>query len=101
MRYVKVRDHPVMHPQGYQNWPPLWTLTQKDKTKTLTGEVGVLTYVYANDRVSTKCYLVMNHEQEHYIGCMTFDERSFCTKFVALLRKHIGHSIKEIGDLEI
>jgi hypothetical protein len=98
---MNLRDHPGMNYRGVHNWPPVWTQARKETVKTLHGEVGVLRYLYANNGFSDKCYLVIDHEQERYVGCLIFSDRSFCTQLCAILRSHIGHSIQEIGDLDI
>ena len=87
--------------RGMRTWPPLWTCAKKNGTKAVSGEVGILTYVYANTRVSDKCYLVIEHEHEKYIGCLIFDDRSFCQQISLLLRSQIGRPIQAIGDLEL
>ena len=87
--------------RGIHNWPPLWTCAKKNGAKTVMGEVGVLKYVYANTRVSDKCYLVIEHEHENYIGCLTFDDRAFCAQVSLLLRSQIGRTIETIGDLDL
>jgi hypothetical protein len=99
--FVKLRDHPRMSCRGTHNWPPVWTCAKKNGGKTATGEIGVLTYVYANTRVSDKCYLVIEHNKENYIGCLTFDDRPFCAQISLLLRSQIGRTIQAIGDLDL
>lgn len=79
----------------------MWTCAAKNGAKTVTGEVGVLTYVYANSRVSNKCYLIIEHEQQKYIGCLIFDDRSFCEQVSLLLRRQVGRTIQAIGDLDL
>lgn len=86
---------------GTCNWPPVWKETREVAPKTLTGEVGTLSYVYASENVSNKIYLVINHQRENYIGSLVFDEHAFCAKIARLMRSQIGKSITEIGDLEL
>jgi hypothetical protein len=98
---MKLRDHPAMNHRTVPNWPPVWTRSRKEGVKTVQGEVGTLIYVYANELVSEKCYLVIDYEQESYVGCLIFDSRAFCAQIVQLLRKHLGRQISEIGDLDL
>jgi hypothetical protein len=98
---MKLRDHPAMNHRAVPNWPPTWTRSRKEKVKTVHGEVGTLAYVYANELVSDKCYLVMDYDQETYVGCLIFDSRAFCGQIVKLLRQHLGRAINEIGDLDV
>jgi len=69
--------------------------------KPAAGEVGVLKYVLANDRVSNQCYLVIEFEHEHYVGRLTFDTLSTCAQISNLLRSHVGRRIDQIGELDI
>jgi len=45
--------------------------------------------------------LVIDHEQEQYVGCLIFSDRSFCSQICNILRNQIGRSIQDIGDLDI
>lgn len=96
---MQLRDHPLMCYRGVCNWPPTWV--SKEKTHALTGEVGTLRYVFASNQVQDKCFLVIDFENQSYIGTLMFDHPSFCVRIVHVLRSHTGRSIKEIGDLEI
>jgi len=82
-------------------WPPLWTGAKEKAHQTLTGEIGTLRYVYANQIIWTKCYLIVEHEKENYVGSLVFTSHDVSRKVVGLLRTHIGKTIAEIGDLEI
>jgi hypothetical protein len=68
---------------------------------TLMGEVGVLKYVHSNSLMSNKCFLVIDFQDEAYIGSLIFKDHSFCDQISRLLRDHIGRSIKDIGDLDL
>jgi hypothetical protein len=97
---VKLRNHPlVRHPDG-ENWPPVWTRKTIDGVKAVTGEVGVLIYLYAASG-SDKCYLVVEDGNEHYTGTLFFGDVKLCRQVADLLRQHIGRSIREIGDLDV
>jgi hypothetical protein len=98
---MKLRNHPGMNYRGVHNWPPVWTQARNQTVKTLKGEVGVLRYLYANNVLSDKCYLVIDHEHEQYVGCLIFSDRSFCSQICNILRNQIGRSIQDIGDLDI
>jgi len=100
-RPVKLRDDPRMCYQRVHNWPPIWIQDTKQGAKTLKGEVGVLTYVYSNTRVSNKCYLVIEYEHENYIGSLIFDDHPFCTQVALVLQSQVGRPIEEIGNLEL
>ena len=98
---MKLRDHPGMNYRGIPNWPPIWTRAGRDDVKTAVGEIGVLTYVYGNERVSTKCYLVIDYDQESYIGALLFSDLAFCGEILRTLRQNIGKPISEIAELDL
>jgi hypothetical protein len=97
---MELRCHPAMAYHGVSNWPPVWT--QRDGKETTTGEIGILKYVYAHPKqISNKCYLVIEHEKTPYIGCLVFNDPSFCARISAILREQTGRPIKQIGDLDL
>src|SRR2546425_73229 len=98
---MELRHHPFMSRFGVPNWPPIWTQARKEGNKRVMGEVGVLRYVHANNKISHKCYLVIEHTKEHYVGCLIFDDIAFCSQISKLLQNQIGHPVKEIGDLDL
>jgi hypothetical protein len=49
----------------------------------------------------TSAFLVIEHENEHFVGSLIFDDVTFCWEIAMLLQNHIGHSIEEIGSLEV
>ncbi|HEX2933452.1 MAG TPA: hypothetical protein VHV54_27230 [Candidatus Binatia bacterium] len=68
----------------------------------LRGEVGLLTEALLSQvDPYTKCYLVMEFEDESYMGTLIFEDATFCRQIYELLQKHIGEPIKEIGDLDV
>jgi hypothetical protein len=98
---VKLRDHPLIKHPGGKNWPPVWTQRRIDGVKAVTGEEdGILIDVHAATD-SSRCDLIVQYENEDYTGTLLFDEPKFCHQLAALLRQHIGKSIKEIGDSEV
>ena len=99
---MKLRDHPAMSYHGIPNWPPVWTKKGEDGgVCKLQGEVGQLEYVFANERVSNKLFLVMRHEGERYVGCLIFNDRSLCQQMAQFLRLQTGRLISQIGELDV
>ena len=87
---------------GVRNWPPVWTNFTRRITKTVTGEVGFLRHArFETKSLPNKCFLLIEHEGEYFIGSLIFDDGTFCRQIADLLPKHIGHSIEEIGDLDV
>jgi len=98
---MKLRDHPLMNYQGVKNWPPIWTCARNGGIATVKGEVGVLTYVHANARLSSRLSLVMDYEAETYVGTLIFASQAFCKQVSDVLRLHLNRPIKDIGDLDL
>lgn len=99
---MKLRAHPLMTYRQVPNWPPVWTQTTKTGRRTIKGEIGVLKYVYTSGGVpSDKCFLVIEHENEQYVGTLLFDNLTFCAQLCAMLQSQVGRSIQQIGDLDV
>lgn len=96
---MKVRTHPLMSNRSGRNWPPIWK--EKFGETTLTGEVGVLTHVGSDPRWRHHFYLHITHENLPYVGSLVFDNIRFRLRVSVFLARHIGRTIKEIGDLEL
>jgi hypothetical protein len=86
---------------GVCNWPPVWLHSRADGQMRLGGEIGVLKYVHASNRLSNKCYLVIEHERTLYIGCLIFNDIRFCYDIAKMLRQYQGRSVEEIGGLDL
>jgi len=99
--HVALREHPQMQYRRVRNWPPVWTQQGTGRNKTLVGELGVLRQVNGDSRSATRCFLVIEHEGERYIGALLFDDHIFCWLVLQVLKSHIGWSIKALGDLDL
>jgi len=99
---VELRAHPLMTYRGLPSWPPVWIKGGIDwEVKKLKGEVGVLRHVLRHDKLPNKFFLVMEHENEQWMGCLVVADGTFCNQIVDLLKLHVGRSIKEIGDIDL
>ena len=101
---MQFRDHPLLSHRGVPAWPPAWTQSDagyRTQTKTLRGEIGILKHVLTHDAMPNKCFLVIEHEGERWMGCLLISDRMFCDQICDLLKTHLGRSIKEIGDLDL
>ncbi len=87
--------------RGSKNWPPTWTNARNNDVKTIKGEIGVLVYVHSHAELSTRMYLVMDHDGKTYVGTLIFENNTFCKQIGNLLRLHLKRPIKDIGDLDL
>jgi len=84
------------------NWPPAWIWRGGDNKQEVGGEIGILKEVTPSIvPPSNRIFLVVEHEGSEYMGCLLFDDPSFCRDIFRLLQAHLGLSIREIGDLDL
>ena len=99
---MQLRDHPLMtRKSGYPAWPTRWTTTRLNKNDKPTAEIGTLEQVLMTDWFNNKIFLFIQYRGNRYMGSMAFDDEKFCYEIFTLLKSKIGHSIKEIGDLDL
>jgi len=101
---MKFREHPLMSYRGMRNWPPVWI--QRDpagklRGKKFRGEIGVLKRVLHHLDMPNECFLLIEHRGESWMGALLFDDRPFCAQIAGFLKLHVGHSIKEIGGIDL
>ena len=46
-------------------------------------------------------HLFIDYKHTRYVGLMSFDDSISCQKVYDLLKPNVGHSIEEIGGLEL
>jgi hypothetical protein len=100
-RHMELRSHPLMVCYGIPNWPPVWTpANPRDDKPSLRDEIGVLKHVLGQSSKNT-CFLVIAHDDAHYLGALLFDDGLFCQQIYKFLQACTGRTIKEIGDLDL
>jgi len=99
---VQLRNHPLFSYRRVPTWPPVWTLSRRgEPPEVLHGEIGVLQRAFANPQIPNKCYLVIQHANRKYVGCVIFDNRSFCREMTEFLKLQVGCTVEQIGDLDV
>jgi len=100
---MKLRDHPLMSHRGVRTWPPTWIQRNPpNKLKArLRGEIGILKRVLCHRDMHNECFLIIEHGGDAWIGALMIDNWAFCAQIGDVLQSHIGHSIKEIGDIDL
>ena len=97
-----LRDHPLISCYGIPSWPPNWMLLNGTGPSRLTGEIGILRGVRANELPSTRrCFVYMEYEQSSYLGCLLFYDITFGRHTAALLQSCCNRPIGEIGSLDL
>ena len=69
--------------------------------RVLFGEIGTLRQVTHHSFYSSRCHLTIEHEGGSFIGTLLFNDATMCQFIANMLKSHIGHSIKDIGDTDI
>jgi hypothetical protein len=87
---------------GVENWPPVWTWRGGMENKKPRGEIGILRDAFLS-RIEphAQLFLIIEHEDEEYIGCVMFDDGTFCGQVFASLKQHCGKTVVEIGNLDL
>ena len=100
---MELRDHPLMVYHGMRNWPPAWMWRGGEGNKKIRGEIGILKDVFLSKvDPNTRLFLIVQHEDNEYVGCVMFnDSSSFCRQVYELLQKHYGRRIADIGSLDV
>jgi len=89
--------------RGLPNWPPVWTWRGGGAgDKRARGEVGILRDAFLS-RIEPKSrlFLIIEHENEEYMGCLLFSDTSFCGQIYELLKDSCGWHITDIGSTNV
>ena len=98
---MRLRDHPSMQHRSIMTWPPAWIWIGGTRDKKPKGEVGILQDVRRYAASTNRCFLVIEQEQELYVGCIHLENRLLCDEIYQLLSKEIGQSLASVGALDI
>jgi hypothetical protein len=50
---------------------------------------------------TTRIFLIVEHEDNEYMGCLLFDDPSFCRDIFRILQTYRGSTIRDIGSLDL
>lgn len=98
---MELRHHPLMSCNGRRSWPPVWTWIGGKQDEYVHGEVGVLREVRVHHAQWTKCFLVIDHDDRLYMGCILISDEAFARQLYRVLERCRGKTIKEIGGLDL
>ena len=94
---MRLRDHPCMNHRTIKTWPPTWVWIGGSRDKEPKGEVGMLRDIRRYEATTNRCFLVIEHEKELYVGCI----HMLCDEIYELLTREIGQSLARIDALDI
>jgi hypothetical protein len=101
---VALRSHPRVAFRGQHSWTPAWICFAGEANADAKGEIGILRAVRWASRTTSlpdRCFLIVEHENALYIGCLFFDGESVCQRVFLKIQSHIGESIQQIGGLTL
>jgi hypothetical protein len=98
---VELRNHPLLRYYGLPVWPPKWSLTEEPRDKIIRGEVGVLKRAAYSSMAGTCCHLYSEYEGRIYLGTLLINDPAFCLHLWFVLQRNTGHTMKEIGSLDM
>jgi hypothetical protein len=74
-----LRDHPLMSYRDNRSWPPAWVWIDGREDKRPKGELGILRSVFLSKiQRANRCFLLIRYEESSYMGCLLFDDETFC-----------------------
>jgi hypothetical protein len=96
------RNHPLMRYCSVPSWPPVWVWMGGLEDKHPKGEIGVFrrlgeSYI----QPSNKCFLLIDHEESSYMGCLMVNDHVFCSQIVRFLHHCYNRPIAEIAGLDL
>jgi hypothetical protein len=101
---MQLRDHPLIIFRDLSSWPLAWVRLGSARAKAakkLTGEIGILKEVRYYTHRRGRIYLTTDYAGTLYVGCLVFDNHSFCEKAFEHLRRCYGMNIEAIGSSEL
>ena len=72
------------------NWPPAWSTLAIRSKPGPRGEVGTLEEVLMNNLYDDRIFMAILYEGHRYLGCLIFDDASFCFQIFAFLKLNRG-----------
>lgn len=99
---MKLRDHPLLSYRGVSSWPPVWVGKDARRLKPPKSEEAILKDVVSSKTAPfTRCYLMIEHEEEEYLGSVLFDDHFACRQIYRLLLNHRGEPIRKVGEIDV
>ena len=91
------------HSAGFhiKAWPPIWTSVHGDENNKVIGEIGILEQLSIGVSLDTSLFLTIDYQGSRYMGPVYFDDPKSCYAIYTRLSSMVGHSIKEIGDVDL
>ena len=97
---MKLRDCTLLSYRGVSSWPPIWVgwnSKQLDQSKTETAVLKDVTL----STTDLRCYLMIEHEGEEYLGALLFEDHNSCLRIYRLLLSHRGETIRQVSEIDV
>ena len=88
---------------GVRTWPPKWSQMYGRGTRSVAGEIGILSAVFLSSVIPPdKVHLVITTEKGNcYIGSVLFENPNAAKKIFDVLIAHIKKPIHMIGAIDL
>ena len=97
---MELRKHPLMSYRSVPNWPPIWVPIDDPNGERLEGEVGILVEVRTAKDLPQRCFLFIKQNEKKYLGCLLFNDQSFCEQISTFLKDYYDYPIETIARLD-
>ena len=97
---MKLRDYPLLSYRGVSSWPPIWVGRNSNHLDQSKTETAVLKDVTLST-TAPRCYLMIEHEGEEYLGALLFEDHNSCLRIYRLLLSHRGEVIRKVSEIDV
>jgi hypothetical protein len=101
---IQLRNYPRMSWHGFSNWPPQWGDAHESGAEVPVGELGILKGVQLaapDSKSPAHLELQIEYGGQAFTGRICCDDATFLQPLHTQLLGCIGHSMQDIGSLEI
>lgn len=99
---MELRSHPTMTCDGLRVSPPKWFQTHGRRSTFVSGEIGILEFVFLSELTINKVYLIMSTEEhKFYLGGLMFEKATAAKAVFSLLQNNTHKSIASIAAIDL
>src|SRR5215475_1974202 len=97
---MKLRDYPLLSCRGVSSWPPTWVGWNSKQLDQSKAETAILKDVTLST-TALRCYLMIEHEGDEYLGALLFEDHNSCLRIYRLLLSHRGEVIRKVSEIDV
>ena len=82
-------------------WPPKWLQTYGPTNQSVSGEVGILEFVFLSEVLINKVYLIVHTEEDNaYMGVLVFEKADSAKAVFDFLNSQINKPLTAIAAMD-